>query len=285
MSLATLAQSSLDTFPLTLGQTRRTVLTMILQNLHVIIIILVALSGVVGRVAKAVRDVRKERERALAKERAEIDALRTGRASGDPSDAMLPSDPEAALNERRRRIEQARRAQARDEAPQQRQQQRDSATQERESQRAGAPSPQRRTRFVRLPGGVVIEVPEEALPPQARSAPQQAPQTPQAPSRPRPAQRQPQKARPQRPSNKPTPSRATPQVESQSSTHRLLDDAPEAAPRGASSGALDAARAIVPGTATRGALALLRRGASREEIRRAFVLAEVLGPPRGMRSE
>lgn len=247
------------------------VIQFILNNPQLIIFALIFILPAIGKILKAMSEAAEKKRLARERERAEIDALRTGRAGVGaaplPSQAtMAPPPPQvdqAALR-RQQRLEDARRR------AQQRQQQTQAQGRASPAPRPSAP-PSTSTapgmQRIELPGGIVLEVPQGAPPP-----PQPRPQ-PQAQSRPKPTKAQRQQARAQAAQ----PARAVPQPSrpaaratdayAEESTQRLVKDATR------------------PGLSPRRRRPVTVAGVSMSarDFRRAFVLREILDPPVAMR--
>ncbi|HLP85969.1 MAG TPA: hypothetical protein VK157_16580 [Phycisphaerales bacterium] len=232
------------------------------NNLQLIFFILIFAAPAIGKVLKKMNESRQLRLEKLRRERAEIDALRTGgriepvRTLAQPSANQLAQQ---AAEERRRRAQQV--------AAQQQQTQREQPAPQPRTTMGPVGSTGQRTRLVRLPGGIVLEVPDESAEPQPTLQP-----TPQrAPDR----TRREKKQRPQ-----PTPRPAQP------------SNVPEAAPIAAyaqtapatSAEAFGKVGAIAPrgvstATKSRGTITFMGQPATREQLRKAVVLAEVFGRP------
>lgn len=234
-----------------------------------------------ARIQRKLLEVKREREAAMRRDRDELERLRTGRAPSPPPQ-VIPEATSArqSLEEiaevRRRRIEEMRRRQTGVTA-------------------SPAPAPQQgATRLVRLPGGIVLEIPAEmtqqshaapAAPattqrsPMPQRRPMAAPPTqrprpqPARTAHPRPAQRPGQRP-PQRPAPPPPQREEDP---GESVVHRLVADAAESARPTAG------APSVIPGqkvaTAPRaGRTMVFTKNMSKAELRRAVVLGEIFGP-------
>ncbi len=229
------------------------------NNIQLIIFVLVFAAPAIGKIIKSMSDARQKRQAKIDRERAEIDALRTGgrvetvnRPLAEPSANEMA---QRAAEARRRQAEAAQRAAAARKTP---------APTTMGAPGRGAPM---RTRQVRLPGGIVLEVPDDS----PEETPLPAPQS------------QSQSQRAKREKKPRTPQRAQPAAAS---------IVPEAAPIAAyaqtapttSAEAFGKVGAIAPRTAasatgSRGSVMFMGQQASRDQLRKAIVLAEVFGRP------
>lgn len=229
------------------------------NNLQLIIVIFVFIAPVVGKALKSMNEARQRREAKLARERAEIDALRTGgRVEAVNRPVSEPSAMERAQRaeaERRRQAEAAARAAAARNSPA-------PTTMGPPGRPAGI-----RTRQVRLPGGIVLEVPDES----SEAAPQ--------PVQPSPAQAQrARREKKQRPQQRPQPAPAS-IVPEAAPIAAYAQTAPATSAEAFGKVGAIAPRTTAPASRSRSAVMFMGQQASREQLRKAIVLAEVFGKP------
>lgn len=266
------------------------------NNFPIFVVLLTFILPVVGKMWANIKKQRAEKSRRDLQEQARLDALRTGqREPVTPEPVAVRPQPQRSFQEiaeeRQRKL--AARAQG-----------------------AGAPRPSvstsgTPTRLIRLPGGIVIEVPDETAQQRSRPAqptsqptPQTSPQpvqrsTPRPTQTPtQPAQRQPQRpAAPQpratsqtKPARPPARRQSSPQQVQQplatrpphdhynpfdtgeSTTHRLVPDSPIEESRIKSTRAKTANARVDLSFLT---------NPDRTDLKRAFVMSEVLGQPKG----
>lgn len=233
------------------------------NNLQLIIFILVFAAPAIGKILKSMSEARQKRQVKIDRERAEIDALRTGgrietvnRPLAQPSANELA---QRAAEARRRQAEAAQRAAAARSSP---------APTTMGAPGRGTPM---RTRQVRLPGGIVLEVPDESPestpPPVAQSQNQSQSQAQRA--RRDKKQRPPQRAQP-------APASIVPEA---APIAAYAQTAPATSAEAFGKVGAIAPRAMAPATKSRGSVMFMGQQATRDQLRKAIVLAEVFGKP------
>jgi len=233
-------------------------LNWIASNPQLLIWVVIIAAPVFKAVLKALGEQKRKRDAMLAAQRAQLEELRTGRASTPPQRIEAPvsarQQMEEAAARRRGQVVQAQRARQ-PEAP---------------AQAPPAPPAEVRMTQVRLPGGIVMEFPVE-------QAPQPAPPAPT-----RPQQQRGQRRRGAKPVQTPV---AAPNAETLARAARMeaqreaAREDQEVRARGA---ALAAGAPVAPPVTRVGQRGL--GGVTRDELRRVFILREVFGPPLSMRS-
>lgn len=265
------------------------------NNPQFIIVLIIVGAPILKVIFKSLEEQKQKRAQLAARRRMEDEMLRTGRMPQQMTGGGVT--PEVSARERLEELAARRRAMIEQGATQP----------QAQTPPRPATIPGQMTQ-VRLPGGIIIEVPAELVPPeglpgQGRSAPQQAParaaQSPQ-PARasgPRPSQRpapQPQRAqaqpqaRPtqrtgQRSSRGPTPPPSQPLATRRA---RKPGEQPEELTRATAIQSIepDAALGYDPTQRTSAArVSLPGMPGTRDEWRRAILLREILGTPVGMR--
>lgn len=252
--------------------------------IKLIVFVLIFLLPTIRWIVIKLQQQAEERKREQLAARARLEALRTGRpmSAGQPAEVRTVSPDEAALAARRRALEEAlRRGKPSDPSatpqrpaslPQNRPpSSRPSAPPTSRTPARPAPASRQQVRTtgpgeveITLPGGVVLRVPNTQQPQRpAQRPPQRAPA--QAPSR------QAQRQAAQR-----TPQRATPPPEVR------REPEPEPAPMQRVTAA-EEPRTQPAQQRYRHPLTLLGSGASRRDLRTAFLMSEVLGPPHSLR--
>ncbi len=155
----------------------RQFLNFIQQYPFVIYIVIFVGVPMLGRIIKGIKDKRRENERKRMAQRAEMEALRTGRSGGAEYTPQRPNAPQPSFPATQPM------AQGQSQLP--------AAPPPSTAARAGQP------RYVQLPGGVILELPPAPTGPTAGM-----PQAPR-PAAPRPAPRPQQRPQPQRPAPRP----------------------------------------------------------------------------------
>ncbi|GJQ30115.1 MAG: hypothetical protein HBSAPP03_19990 [Phycisphaerae bacterium] len=226
-------------------------------------------------IMKALAQKKQERDALARREQAQLDAMRTGRPVAD-----TPADQVSA----RQRLEEI--------AQRRRQAIRQSGGQARTSQPPTLAAPQAPAstpgmRQIRLPGGIVLEVPEEL------TQPTPPPQAPPQPS-PRPPSPERRKGSKRRASPQPMPTQPQAPARSQSPTAAEPQKITRSAQRAALAAAASESEPL-PGPADPHAArpTPTKREAMRDAVgigpwtradwRRAIIMRELLGPPVGMR--
>jgi hypothetical protein len=228
----------------------------------------------ISAIFRALAEQKRRRDYLEARRRAELEALRTGRP-------VEPPQPEPSARQRLEELARKRRqAMARA-----------SGTQQAPTPTTPAQTPGR-VRQIVLPGGIVLEIPEELTQtPQPKPAPGQIPSQPQQRSSARSLQSQPQAGR-----DTPARSRPSRQQPSRRTDHQprqaMAPVRPPAQPRtereqepetqrtAAAASLLGAAPAAPPPAPKRLSITF---PLSRTDWRRAVVLREVLDPPLALR--
>jgi hypothetical protein len=269
------------------------ILNWIGSNLQLLIVLFVFGAPILSKIVKSMREAREKRLAAIRREQLEIDALRTGQRRDDIRDRELA---EEAQERRRVAAETARR--------QQQQQQQARAQQTAGSATRSSPGrPTGPTKQIRLPGGIVLEVPDEQS---ERSQPERPQPAQQQAQRQQPRQVQPQRQqqqqRPKQPAQAPAkPQRHAADFEEQKrlrkaeQQHARAQQAQQKASLQATAAITAAAfeipanrqaqparLAAVPGSGSFGTVTLLGN-ASRADLKKAIVLTEVLSKPVSMR--
>lgn len=237
------------------------------NNLNLIIFILVFAAPAIGKILKSMSEARQKRQAKIDRERAEIDALRTGgrvetvnRPLAQPSANELA---QRAAEARRRQAEAAQRAAAARSSP---------APTTMGAPGRGTPM---RTRQVRLPGGIVLEVPDES--PESTTppvAPSQNQSQSQSQSQAQRARRDKKQRPPQR--TQPVPASIVPEA---APIAAYAQAAPTTSAEAFGKVGAIAPRAMAPATKSRGSVMFMGQQATRDQLRKAIVLAEVFGKP------
>lgn len=251
--------------------------------IKLIVFVLIFLLPTIRWIVVKLQQQAEERKREQLAARARLEALRTGRpmSAGQPAEIRTVSPDDAALAARRRALEEAlRRGKPSDPAatphrpatlPQARPPaSRTSAPPTSRPPTRPAPASRQQVRTpgpgeveITLPGGVVLRVPNTQPPPRPAQRPAQRP----TPAQSRQAQRQAAQRTPQRPPSPPEV-RREPEPEPAPAQRVTADDLPRVQPAQ---------------QRYRHPLTLLGRGASRRDLRTAFLMSEVLGPPLALR--
>lgn len=235
------------------------------NNLQIIIFVLVFAAPAIGKVLKNMSEARQKRLAKLERERAEIDALRTG-GRLEPVNRPL-AEPSAnqraqrAAEERRRQAEAAQRAAAGRRNP--------SPTISTAPTTMGAPGrgAPMRTRQVRLPGGIVLEVPDESAEPMPQPAQQSSSQSQRA-------RREKKQRTPQSP--QPTPASIVPEA---APIAAYAQSAPATSAEAFGKVGAIAPRGATSASKSRGSVMFMGQQATRDQLRKAIVLSEVFGRP------
>lgn len=229
------------------------------NNIQLIIFVLVFAAPAIGKILKSMSEARQKRQAKIDRERAEIDALRTGgrveavnRPLAEPSANEMA---QRAAEARRRQAEAAQRAAAARKTP---------APTTMGAPGRGTPM---RTRQVRLPGGIVLEVPDDS----PEETPQPAPQSQTQPQR---AKREKKQRTPQR--AQPAPASIVPEA---APIAAYAQTAPTTSAEAFGKVGAIAPRTVAPATRSRGPVMFMGQQASRDQLRKAIVLAEVFGRP------
>jgi uncharacterized SAM-binding protein YcdF (DUF218 family) len=242
------------------------------NNLQIIIFVLVFAAPAIGKVLKNMSEARQKRLAKLERERAEIDALRTG-GRLEPVNRPL-AEPSAnqraqqAAEERRRQAEAAQRAAAARRNP--------SPTISTAPTTMGAPGRNAgiRTRQVRLPGGIVLEVPDETSDTSPQTAPQPVSQS-QAQAQAQRARREKKARTPARPAQ-PSAASVVPEA---APIAAYAQTAPATSAEAFGKVGAIAPRSPAPAARSRGSVTFMGQPQSRDQLRKAIVLAEVFGRP------
>lgn len=275
--------------------TLQAILRFLANNPQFIIVLVIVGAPILKAILKTLEDQKQKRAQLAARRRLEDEMLRTGRMPQQmPSGGVTP---EVSARERLEELAARRRAMIEDASRQ------PQAPQQAPSRPATVPGQMTQ---VRLPGGIVIEVPAELVPPEGlpgRTSPPPRPQPQPTPASqsprparaqgPRPQQRpQPQRAQPQqrpaqraaqRPSRGPAPPPSQPMAPRR---QRADAEQPEDIMRASAmqSKAPEPAQGYDPTQRTSAARgSMLKMPTTREEWRRAILLREILGTPVGMR--
>lgn len=229
------------------------------NNIQLIIFVLVFAAPAIGKILKSMSEARQKRQAKIDRERAEIDALRTGgrveavnRPLAEPSANEMA---QRAAEARRRQAEAAQRAAAARKTP---------APTTMGAPGRGAPM---RTRQVRLPGGIVLEVPDDSPEETPQPAPQSQTQSQRAKREKKP--RTPQRAQP-------APTSIVPEA---APIAAYAQTAPTTSAEAFGKVGAIAPRAVAPAAKSRGSVMFMGQQASRDQLRKAIVLAEVFGRP------
>lgn len=267
------------------------------NNPGALVTLIIIGAPIVSAIFKAMAQKKQQRDAMIARDHAELESLRTGRPVPQ---TQAPAPAQAEQVSAKQRLEElaARRRQAvMQSQPQVQPQAR--PPQLPTAPTAPAPSPTGRTRQIRLPGGIILEVPDEmtadapARPTAERSVQQQAPSQSmsQAPERARVPKRRSAAQQAQRQAQLQSQQNAQ---RAQALGHAEIEEASLKARRAAllAATATEAA-ANAPAKPETPASAKARReavrtsmtlkGLSRDEWKRAIMLREVLGTPVGMR--
>lgn len=256
------------------------------QNWVSLIVALLMVGGpVLGKVFEHLRQAKKKREREMALRQAQLDALRTGRAAetnaqfrtDQPTTRISTDTPSPVLGSpgaltNRSPLQAPRRPMGQPNS----QPSQPSRQPSSQPQVAASPSGRVQTRTLRLPGGIMIEVPVEAEPTQARA--QQPPPRPQ---------KQKQRKQQPRPVEAPRAAVSTATAKFEVTRQEVFDSQQTVAANAlAGAGAPSRGAALSPSArvASRGGFgALLPKNATRADVKRAVVLSEIFGRPVGER--
>lgn len=265
------------------------------KNPGALVTLIIIGAPIVSAILKAMAQKKQQRDAMIARDHAELESLRTGRPVPQ---ASAPAQAEQVSAKQRLEELAARRRQAVSQVQTQGQ------PQARPPQLPNAPtaptaSPTGRTRQIRLPGGIILEVPDEmtadapARPAAERSVQQQAPSQSmsQAPERARVPKRRSAAQQAQRQAQQQSQHNAQ-RVQAQE--HADIEEASLKARRAAllaataTEAAANAPTKPETPTAAKARREAVRtsmtlKGLSREEWKRAIMLREVLGTPVGMR--
>lgn len=244
---------------------------MSLQNwLQLLIPLLFVLGPVAGKIFQKLGEAKKERERIQRSQRAQIEALRTGRAADTNAPFRDPSAQTLGIGDTPAPVMGT---------PQQ------ALTRNAPPQVRTVNRPQ--TRILRLPGGLTIEVPIEPEQPARVQPARVQPARAQQVQQPQPTRNQKQQKRKaprqiEAPKQAPISQAGTYEVTQREVFNSAADTAAAliAAPRQA---AQPARNAVQAGGRSSGLGALLPRGATPADVRKAMVLSEIFGPPVGGR--
>jgi hypothetical protein len=223
-------------------------------------------------IMKALAQKKQERDALARREKAQLEALRTGRPVAEP-----PAD-QASARQRLEELAQRRRQALAQAGPAAR-------TAQPPAPSTPPPTPTPGTRQIRLPGGIILEVPEDLAPPAPAPQPRPSP-APQNTERRRTPKRRPA-ATPPMPTQPQAPARsATPPARVASASENITRSAQRAAlsvpDQPTAPAEPPAAR---PPSTTRAAARDARSFGpwTRADWRRAIIMRELLGPPVGMR--
>jgi hypothetical protein len=131
-----------------------------------------------------------------------------------------------------------------------------------------------RTRQVRLPGGIVLEVPDETSDTSAQTAPQPVPQS-QAQAQAQRARREKKARTPARPAQ-PSAASVVPEA---APIAAYAQTAPATSAEAFGKVGAIAPRSQAPAARSRGSVTFMGQPQSRDQLRKAIVLAEVFGRP------
>ncbi len=277
--------------------TLQSIFRFLANNPQFIIVLIIVGAPILKVIFKSLEEQKQKRTQLTARRRMEDEMLRTGRAPQPMAGARVEADVSA--RERLEELAARRRAMIEQ-----------GATQPQAQTRPPASIPGQMTQ-VRLPGGIIIEVPAELVPPeglpgQGRPAPQPQPARPPQPARaqgPRPQQRSaPQRSQapqPQRAQAQPLarPTQRTGQRSARGPTSppsqplatrrpRKPGEQPEELTRATAIQSIEpeASLGYDPTQRTSAArVSLPGMPGTRDEWRRAILLREILGTPVGMR--
>ena len=261
------------------------ILNWLSSNGQLIVVAIVFILPLLGKFAKRIADSRRLREEKLRRERAELDALRTGQRVETVNVAM--SKPRAnqlaqqAAEERRRRAEESSRQRATARAQQSSQR---STTPQRPTPQTtmGAPgrsagTPQR-TRLVRLPGGIVLEVPDDSAEEQPRQ-PNPLEQRAQEQRQREQRQRAEKKKRAQAQASPSPASTPASNVPTAAPIAAYATTAPQTSAEAFARPTAAVGRSIVPATKSRAVVTFMGQPATRDQLRKAIVMSEIFGRP------
>lgn len=259
------------------------ILNFIQQYFYVIFVLLTIITPVLGKIWSNMKKAHAEKNRKDREAQMRLDELRTGKAQPVSQGAMMHSPQPVAMPQT---VSEKRSLQ---DIAAERERRLAANRSQNPIATSSAPLPTAKpgTRLIRLPGGIVIEVPDETAQqrsrpqqhtPASRPAPKAAPKPVQQPARAKPRKQTPkqQPTHVEQPlASRPPHDHSNPFDTGESTTHRLVPDTTSTIEESR----IRSTRAKVAATGVN--LAFLKNP-DRAELKRAFIMSEVLGQPKGV---